>query len=168
MSKHLVSEVSRMNEATELATRTLAFKASFEKFSAAGKSQQEAFTLAANISKNISTNFNRRGMASGLIGQLYPFFNAALQGSARLAEVMFEKQTYSIDKNGHAMLDQRTKLTPYGKKVASLIGTLGAMQALQLIFEPAQVVVTDSEASPAPAAAALDRRGFFRRLAGRR
>lgn len=43
-----------------------------------------------------------------------------------------------------------------------------AMQALQLIFEPAQVAVTDSETSPAPAAAALDRRGFFRRLAGRR
>lgn len=132
ISKHLVSEVSRMNEATELATRTLAFKASFEKFSAAGKSQQEAFTLAANISKNISTNFNRRGMASGLIGQLYPFFNAALQGSARLAEVMFEKQTYSIDKNGHAMLDQRTKLTPFGKTVLWALPGLGGLQAALL------------------------------------
>lgn len=132
ISKHLVSEVSRMNTATELATRTLAFKASFEKFKAAGKSEAEALTLAANISKNISTNFNRRGMASGLINQLYPFFNAALQGSARLAEVMFEKETYTIDKAGHTMLDQRTKLTPFGKVVLYSLPALGGLQAALL------------------------------------
>ena len=132
VSKHLVSEVSRMNSATELATRTLAFKGAFDKFKAAGKSEEEAFKLAANISKNISTNFNRRGMASGLINQLYPFFNAALQGSARLAEVMFEKETYTVDKEGVPMLDQRTKLTPFGKIVLYSLPALGGVQAALL------------------------------------
>lgn len=132
VSKHLVSEVSRMNSAAELATRTLAFKGAFDKFKAAGKSEEEAFKLAANISKNISTNFNRRGMASGLINQLYPFFNAALQGSARLAEVMFEKETYTVDKEGVPMLDQRTKLTPFGKIVLYSLPALGGVQAALL------------------------------------
>ena len=118
--------------ATELATRTLAFKGAFDKFKAAGKSEEEAFKLAANISKNISTNFNRRGMASGLINQLYPFFNAALQGSARLAEVMFEKETYTVDKEGVPMLDQRTKLTPFGKIVLYSLPALGGVQAALL------------------------------------
>lgn len=61
-----------------------------------------------------------------------------------------------------------TVIAPLDALAGQEAALASAMQALQLIFEPAQVAVTDSETSPAPAAAVLDRRGFFRRLAGRR
>lgn len=42
-----------------------------------------------------------------------------------------------------------------------------AMQAMRLIFEPASAPPPGPEAPDTPPAAPLDRRGFFRRLAGR-
>lgn len=133
ISKNVVAGIGRLNESAELTTRTLVFKRATELYMEAGHDQATAEKMAANISKNISTNFNRRGNATNVINQLFPFFNAAVQGNARLAETLFEKETYTVDKDGTTLVDQRTKLTPYGKKVASLIGTLGAMQALLLM-----------------------------------
>lgn len=133
ISKNVVAGIGRLNESAELTTRTLVFKRATELYMAAGHDQETAEKMAANISKNISTNFNRRGNATNVINQLFPFFNAAVQGNARLAETLFEKETYEVKKGDHVLVDQRTKLTPYGKKVASLIGTLGAMQALLLM-----------------------------------
>lgn len=129
LSRNVVSATARLNEAAELATRTIVFKSATEKFEAAGYSPEEARTLAANISKNVSTNFNRGGSATNVMNQLWPFFNAAMQGSARLAETIFEKQTYTIDKNGVPVVDQRTKLTDFGKKVLGGFASLGAIQA---------------------------------------
>lgn len=132
ISRNVVSATARLNEAAELATRTAVFKAATEKFMLDGKSEEEAKTLAANISKNVSTNFNRRGNLSSTINQLFPFFNAATQGSARIAETLFEKKTYSITKNGAVELDQRTKLTPYGKVVIGALVGVGGLQAALL------------------------------------
>lgn len=132
VSRNIVSATARLNEASELATRTAVFKAATEKFMAAGKTEQEAKTLAANISKNVSTNFNRRGTASSTINQLFPFFNAAMQGSARLAESLFEKNTYTVTANGHVMTDQKTKMTAYGKVIVSSLVGLGGLQAALL------------------------------------
>lgn len=132
VSRNIVSATARLNEAAELATRTAVFKAATEKFMAAGNSETEAKEMAAVISKNVSTNFNRRGTASSTINQLFPFFNAAMQGSARLAESLFEKQTFTVDKEGRVAVDQKTKLTAYGKVIAgSLIG-IGGLQAALL------------------------------------
>ena len=133
ISKNVVAGIGRLNESAELTTRTLVFKRATELYMGAGRDQATAEKMAANISKNISTNFNRRGNATNVINQLFPFFNAAVQGNARLAETLFEKETYEVKKGDHVLVDQRTKLTPYGKKVASLIGTLGAVQALLLM-----------------------------------
>lgn len=132
VSRNIVSATARLNEAAELATRTAVFKAATEKFMAAGNSEAEAKTMAAVISKNVSTNFNRRGTASSTINQLFPFFNASMQGSARLAESLFEKQTFTVDKEGRVAVDQKTKLTPYGKVIAASLIGIGGLQAALL------------------------------------
>lgn len=97
-SKQLAARVARWNSSAEAATRTIVFKEAFEKYVAQGASEQDAMKLAANISKNISTNFNRRGNITTLLNQLFPFFNAAVQGSARLAEAVFEKHPVAINR----------------------------------------------------------------------
>lgn len=133
LSKNLPARVARWNEAAELTTRTLVFKRATELYLKAGHDVETAEKLAANISKNISTNFNRRGDWTNVINQLFPFFNAAANGTARLAETMWEKGTYKTDLNGQVMLDQKTRLTPYGKKVMGVIGLIGFLQAALLL-----------------------------------
>lgn len=134
LSKNLPARVARWNEAAELTTRTLVFKRATELYMKAGHDVETAEKLAANISKNISTNFNRRGDWTNVINQLVPFFNAAANGTARLAETIWEKGTYKTDLNGQVMLDQKTKLTPYGKKVMGVIGSIGFLQSALLLM----------------------------------
>jgi len=134
ISKHVPARVARWNEAAELTTRTLVFKRATELYMKAGHDVETAEKLAANISKNISTNFNRRGDWTNVINQLFPFFNAAANGTARLAETIWEKGTYKTDVNGQVMLDQKTKLTPYGKKVMGVIGSIGFLQSALLLM----------------------------------
>ena len=43
---------------------------------------------AASIAKNITVNFNRKGNATPLVNSLYMFFNAGIQGTARLAQAL--------------------------------------------------------------------------------
>ena len=96
-SKHLAARVGRWNSAAEAATRTIVFRQAFEKYMAQdGMTEERAMQMAANISKNISTNFNRRGDITTFLNQLFPFFNAAIQGSARLAEAIFEKHPVAV------------------------------------------------------------------------
>lgn len=134
ISRQLPARVARWNEAAELTTRTLVFKRATELYLQAGHDVETAEKLAANISKNISTNFNRRGNWTNVINQLFPFFNAAANGTARLAETIWEKGTRETNVNGQVMLDQKTKLTPYGKKVMGVIGSIGFLQAALLLM----------------------------------
>jgi hypothetical protein len=121
--------ISNLNSAFELATRTAAFKAAYEKHMDAGATPTEAARRAALVSKNVSVNFNRRGTSSASMNALFPFFNAAMQGSARLAELLFEKQNI---RNAQGEVEQKTRLTPAGKKVLAALPALGALQALLL------------------------------------
>lgn len=43
---------------------------------------------SASLAKNISVNFNRKGAATTKIGAWYAFFNASMQGSARMLETL--------------------------------------------------------------------------------
>jgi len=133
VSKRVLARIGRWNESAELTTRTLVFKRATELYQQAGHDLETAEKMAANISKNISTNFNRRGNFTNVINQLVPFFNAAMQGTARLAETLFVKETYEVTKGDKLMLDQRTKLTPYGKAVLGTLASLGALQSMLLL-----------------------------------
>lgn len=66
---------------------------------------------AANLAKNLTVNFNKKGQLGTQIGALYAFFNASTQGTARLAQ---------------------TLAGPAGKKIVVGGLLLGAMQALAL------------------------------------
>lgn len=121
--------ISNLNNAFELATRVAAFKSAFEKYQASGLSREEAAEKAAVVSKNVSVNFNRRGTMTSQMNALFPFFNAASQGSARLGELLFEKVRTADTGSG---VGERTRLTSVGKKVIAALPALGAMQAMML------------------------------------
>lgn len=95
--------LSDYNDAIENAVRLSAFKVAVE----SGLSDDKA----ASIAKNLTVNFNRKGARTGLISSLYAFFNAAVQGSARMVE---------------------TLRGPMGKKIIFGGMFLGSMQAIAL------------------------------------
>ena len=53
-----------------------------------GMSESEAKQQAASIAKNLTVNFNRKGQIATQAGALYAFFNAAIQGTTRLAQTL--------------------------------------------------------------------------------
>lgn len=76
----VVDWLSDYNETMENAVRLSAYKVALEQ----GLSKERAASLA----KNITVNFNRKGRQTREIGALYAFFNAALQGTARMVETL--------------------------------------------------------------------------------
>lgn len=74
--------LSDFNEALENATRLSAYVAAKD----AGLSRQRAASLA----KNLTVNFNRKG-AETWLGSLFAFFNANVQGTARMLETLASK-----------------------------------------------------------------------------
>jgi Large polyvalent protein associated domain 38 len=97
--------LSDYNDAIENAVRLSAFKVAVE----SGLSEDKA----ASIAKNLTVNFNRKGAKSGLISTLYAFFNAAVQGSARMIQ---------------------TLRGPMGKKIIYGGMFLGSIQAIALML----------------------------------
>jgi hypothetical protein len=78
---HAVADwLSHYNETMENAVRLSAYKVALD----SGMTKERA----ASLSKNITVNFNRKGRQSHEIGALYAFFNAAIQGTARMAETL--------------------------------------------------------------------------------
>lgn len=76
----IVDWLSDYNEAMENAVRLATYKIAQER----GIARERAASLA----KNITVNFNRKGRQTREIGALYAFFNAALQGTARMVETL--------------------------------------------------------------------------------
>jgi len=76
----VTSWLSDYNEAMENATRLAAYKAALD----SGMSKERAASLA----KNLTVNFNRKGRQTRELGALYAFFNAAVQGTARMAQTL--------------------------------------------------------------------------------
>lgn len=72
--------LSDFNEAIENGVRLSAYKEGLDM----GLSKAEA----ASVAKNLTVNFNRKGAMTAQAGALYAFFNAAVQGTARLGETL--------------------------------------------------------------------------------
>jgi hypothetical protein len=100
--------LSDYNETLENGIRLSAYKAALD----SGMTKQQASSLA----KNLTVNFNRKGQVGRQIGSLYAFFNASVQGTARLSETMF--------KDG--------KLSRAGTQILAGGLLLGSMQAMVL------------------------------------
>ena len=104
--------LSDYNDAMENALRLSAYKAGLEK----GLSKQEA----ASVAKNLTVNFNRKGQIGVQANALYAFFNAAVQGTARLIQTMGRME------NG------KFRLTKAGKTILGGGFLLGSLQAVAL------------------------------------
>jgi hypothetical protein len=107
--------LSDYNDTMENSVRLAAYRAAKEK----GMSKQQAASLA----KNLTVNFNRKGQVATQVGALYAFFNASMQGSARLAQTLFEANDGDI---------KSVRLSKTGKKILAGGIMLGSMQALLL------------------------------------
>jgi hypothetical protein len=80
--------LSDYNDSLENAVRLSAYKVAKKKFSDEGFSDSEAKQKAASLAKNLTVNFNRKGDVATQMGALYAFFNAAMQGTARMIETL--------------------------------------------------------------------------------
>jgi hypothetical protein len=76
------------NSMFENAARLSAFKVAVE----SGMSEAKA----ASIAKNLTVNFNRKGELGPAMNALYMFFNAGVQGSARIFGALKSKRTRQI------------------------------------------------------------------------
>jgi hypothetical protein len=105
--------LSDYNDAMENAVRLSAYKAGLD----AGMTSQRAAALA----KNLTVNFNRKGQATANANALYAFFNARVQGTARMMEVMYDEK------------DGKISMTGVGKKIIAGGMLIGAFQAIALM-----------------------------------
>lgn len=80
LARQMLDFIDDYNDVVENGMRLAVFQAARE----AGVSTQRA----ASIAKNITVNFNRKGNATPFVNSLYMFFNAGVQGTARLAEAL--------------------------------------------------------------------------------
>lgn len=80
LGKGIFGWLSDYNETAENAVRLSAYKVARDK----GMTPDQA----ASIAKNLTVNFNRKGQSGAQLGALFAFFNASVQGSARLAETL--------------------------------------------------------------------------------
>ena len=78
--KSIGKYIDDVNTAVESGVRLVAYK--YAKDSGLSKAQ------AASIAKNLTVNFNRKGDAGAVINSFYMFYNASIQGSARLMHAL--------------------------------------------------------------------------------
>lgn len=76
----IVDWLSDYNETMENAVRLSAYRAALE----SGQSK----VRAASLAKTITVNFNRKGRQARELGALFAFFNASVQGTARMASTL--------------------------------------------------------------------------------
>lgn len=107
--------LSDYNEAMENGVRLAAYRTGLEQ----GLSKERA----ASIAKNLTVNFNRKGAITQQAGALFAFFNASVQGTARVAQTMFTMEPGK---------PKTIRLSPFGMKVVAGGMLLGVVQQLML------------------------------------
>jgi hypothetical protein len=107
--------LSDYNDALENGVRLSAYKA--------GLDQGMTKKAAASLAKNLTVNFNRRGQMGMQAGAIYAFFNAAMQGTARMGQLLFDMEGGDV---------KTLRLSKTGKTVVYGGVMLGSIQALIL------------------------------------
>jgi hypothetical protein len=77
--------VEDANSSVENAVRFAAFKAARDELLNSGVDRAEAVATASTLAKNLTVNFNRKGMQGDLLNALYLFYNASVQGTMNFA-----------------------------------------------------------------------------------
>lgn len=111
--------VSDMNESVEMAVRLSTYKNAVE----SGISKQKA----AQLSKNLTVNFNKKGNWGTAMNSLYLFANAGIQGSTRIVQALRHPRTRKIalgiagfsyglaELNRHINQEQYDRISDYEK-----------------------------------------------------
>ena len=107
--------LSDYNASMENAVRLSAYKVGLEQ----GMTKPQAASLA----KNLTVNFNRKGQVGQQAGALYAFFNASMQGTARIGKTLFDIDGSDV---------KSIRLSSTGKKIVYGGVMLGVAQALAL------------------------------------
>jgi len=84
------------NLAVENASRLAAYKVAKEQWIANGMPEKEAKMRAASLAKNLTVNFNRKGELAPVLNSMYLFYNASIQGSARIFTALKNKRVQKI------------------------------------------------------------------------
>jgi hypothetical protein len=79
-ARSVLNWVSSVNDVLENAVRLSAYRVALE--------QNMSKDQAAEIAKNLTVNFNRKGSATAGLSAYYAFLNASIQGTARLAQTI--------------------------------------------------------------------------------
>jgi hypothetical protein len=87
-AKALLHYLEIVGSASENAARVAAYRAAREM----GKTPAQA----ASIAKNLTTNFNRKGEWGQVLNSLYLFFNAAVQGTHRIARMRKNPKVWAL------------------------------------------------------------------------
>jgi hypothetical protein len=77
--------VEDANGSVENAVRFATFKAARDELLNSGVDRAEAVATASTLAKNLTVNFNRKGMQGDLLNALYLFYNASVQGTMNFA-----------------------------------------------------------------------------------
>lgn len=121
--------LSDYNLAMENGVRLATYKEGLDK----GLTQEQAASLA----KNLTVNFNRRGSVGLHVGSAYAFFNAAMQGTARMGQALTTMEDGKLS---------TLRLSSLGKQVVAGGLAMGVAQAVALAMagfgddEPPQFV----------------------------
>jgi len=82
--KSTINFVDDVNSAVENGVRFATFVEARDRFIQEGVDRPEAIARAASLAKNLTVNFNRKGMSGDTMNALYLFYNASVQGTANL------------------------------------------------------------------------------------
>jgi hypothetical protein len=87
---------------------------------------------AASFAKNATVNFNQKGQLGAFAGSLYAFFNANAQGTAQIAQTMFERVPQPLLIGTQERPPATFRLSALGKKI--VVGGLmvGVLQTFLL------------------------------------
>lgn len=96
LTRQLLEFVDDYNDIIENTVRLSVFQAARD----AGVPTERA----ASIAKNITVNFNRKGNLTPVVNSLYMFFNASVQGTARLAQLLVSSRKAKVAVGGIAMI----------------------------------------------------------------
>lgn len=86
--KNLFQMLEMQGNALENMTRLSTYKTLYDAWREAGMPKEEAKMRAAAASRNITVNFSRRGAWAPIIGPLYMFANASIQGTTRMMKTI--------------------------------------------------------------------------------
>ncbi len=116
--KSFFEYVEGINEAFENSIRFGAFQAALD--------QGATPERAAQLSKNITVNFNRSGEWGTTLNSIYLFFNAAMQGNARIAKSILTGKQVPIEENGQ-VVGWKTRVSTPQKIAAGMTMFSGLM-----------------------------------------